>query len=134
MISMSLSTAATHLGAELTGGDVTFNGCSIDSRTLEQGNLFVALRGERFDGHSFISTARSRGASAAMVQQSTGTENLPLLIVEDTKTAMGKLAACWRDNFTIPLLAVTGSNGKTTVKEMLGSILGQNANVSGNQR
>jgi len=129
MISMSLSKAAALLQAEFTGGDVTFTGCSIDSRTLKQGNLFIALRGERFDGHSFINAAQKKGASAAMVQSSVDVENLPLLIIEDTKQAMGRLAGYWRDNFSIPLLAVTGSNGKTTVKEMIGSILGLNASV-----
>lgn len=123
MITMNLSTAARYLGATFRGKDVEFKGCSTDSRTLEQHELFIAIKGIHFDGHDFLDSASGRGAAAAMVQKNCRQE-LPLLIVDDTRHAMGKLAGIWRNEFNIPLIAITGSNGKTTVKEMLVSILG----------
>ena len=122
MIRMSLSTAAESLHANFLGQDVEFAGCSTDSRTLKGGELFIALKGEQFDGHDFIPAAREAGARAAMVEK-TGQADLPLLVVNDTRQAMGSLAGLWRARFRIPLVAITGSNGKTTVKEMLVSIL-----------
>jgi UDP-N-acetylmuramoyl-tripeptide--D-alanyl-D-alanine ligase len=129
MISMSLSHAADTVDGILAGKDVTFNGCSTDTRTLENGNLFIALRGEHFDGHSFITSATDRGAVAALVEERKNEGLLPLLVIKDSVKAMGMLAAHWRSEFDIPLLAITGSNGKTTVKEMVTSILGLTATV-----
>ena len=123
MIGMRLSDAVPPLNATLNGADVDFQGCSTDSRTLRSGELFIALRGERFDGHDCLAQARERGASAAMVEHEND-QSLPLLVVEDTRRGLGKLAASWRRKFQVPVVAVTGSNGKTTVKEMLASILG----------
>jgi UDP-N-acetylmuramoyl-tripeptide--D-alanyl-D-alanine ligase len=124
---MSLSEAAASIGARARGADVRFDSVSTDSRTLARGSLFVALRGERFDGHRFIGTAAQRGAAAAMVQEDAGAgtrePGLPLLVVDDTRRALGRLAANWRGRFEIPLVAVTGSNGKTTVKEMIAAVL-----------
>ena len=121
---MSLREAAIAIGARVIGEDVHFDSVSTDSRTLPRGALFVALRGERFDGHRFIETAKGRGASAAMVMGSRSRERgLPLVVVEDTRLDLGQLAAHWRARFDIPLIAVTGSNGKTTVKEMIAAIL-----------
>lgn len=119
---MRLSEAASRLGGTLSGEDVQFTGCSIDSRTLRGGNLFIAIRGSRYDGHDFVKSAKDSGACAALVERDTG-DQMPLLILNDTKQAMIDLAGYWRNSFDIPLLAVTGSNGKTTVKEMLSSIL-----------
>lgn len=124
MISLSLRQAATVLNAELspqTAADATFQGASTDTRRLPPGCLYVALRGERFDGHDFIAQAQAAGAAALLVDNTVDSP-LPSLRVADTRLALGALAAHWRAQFAIPLLAVTGSNGKTTVKEMLRSI------------
>jgi UDP-N-acetylmuramoyl-tripeptide--D-alanyl-D-alanine ligase len=129
MISMLLSAAATAIEARLHGSDVVFSGCSTDSRSLAPGALFIALRGERYDGHDFVAAARERGASAALVEEETDTGPLPLLIAPDTRAAMGRLAGHWRSGFDLPLIALTGSNGKTTVKEMISAILSQQAPV-----
>ena len=122
---MRLSEAASVLGARVTGGELTFTGVSTDTRTLKAGDLFVALRGERFDGHGFLDAARAAGAAAAMIDgaaDAAGTP-LPALVVDDTRLALGRLAAHWRSRFALPLVALTGSSGKTTVKEMLAAIL-----------
>ena len=124
---MSLREAAAAIGARARGDDARFDSVSTDSRTLAQGALFVALRGERFDGHRFIDAAKERGAAAAMVMEDAGAGNgdpgLPFLVVDDTCRALGRLAAHWRGRFDIPLVAVSGSNGKTTVREMIAAIL-----------
>jgi UDP-N-acetylmuramoyl-tripeptide--D-alanyl-D-alanine ligase len=124
---MSLREAAAAIGARVRGDDARFDSVSTDSRTLARGALFVALRGERFDGHRFLEGARGRGAAAAMVDEDSGPRvqdpGIPLLFVDDTKHALGRLATHWRGCFDLPLVAVTGSNGKTTVKEMIAAIL-----------
>jgi UDP-N-acetylmuramoyl-tripeptide--D-alanyl-D-alanine ligase len=121
---MSLREAATAIGARLIGEDVRFDSVSTDSRTLERGALFVALRGERFDGRRFIAAAKERGAAAAVAEESDASQgDLPFLVVENSRLALGRLAAHWRGRFDIPLVAVIGSNGKTTVKEMIAAIL-----------
>jgi len=124
---MSLADAAHVLGARAEGGDAGFESVSTDSRTLESGALFVALRGERFDGHDYLAVAQERGAAAAMIEAS-GQERcaragLAALVVKDTRRALGKLAQHWRGRFRIPLIAIVGSNGKTTVKEMTAACL-----------
>ncbi len=128
MISLSLKAVANGIGAELHGPDLTFTGCSTDTRTLREGELFVALHGPNFDGHEFVDSAEKSGAVAAIVDRPVET-GLPLLQVRDTQRALGELAALWRDKFQIPVVAITGSNGKTTVKEMLSSILSCGGNV-----
>ncbi|MEQ1743342.1 MAG: UDP-N-acetylmuramoyl-tripeptide--D-alanyl-D-alanine ligase [Candidatus Nitrotoga sp.] len=123
---MLLSQAAQVLGCELVGHDVLFTSVSSDSRTINAGDLFVALQGENYDGAAFVASATQSGAVAALVKTTSyrGVESpCPLLLVEDTRLALGRLAAHWRAQFKIPVIAVTGSNGKTTVKEMLASIL-----------
>jgi UDP-N-acetylmuramoyl-tripeptide--D-alanyl-D-alanine ligase len=121
---MSMSEAAAVLGAAARRGDARFTGVSTDTRTLRAGDLFVALRGERFDGHHFLKTAAAAGAAAALVDVGfNGELPLPAAVVEDTRRALGALARHWRDRFHPALVAVAGSNGKTTVKEMLASIL-----------
>ncbi|KPK56077.1 MAG: hypothetical protein AMS22_02595 [Thiotrichales bacterium SG8_50] len=119
---MSSSECARVLDAELRGEDVAVNGLSIDSRTLQPGQLFVALRGPRFDGHKFVSDAHASGAAASLVEHSVA-DALPQIIVRDSRHALGALSSVWRQRFALPVVAVTGSNGKTTVKEMLASIL-----------
>ena len=122
MISMKLSTAADYLESTYQGDDVTFTGCSTNSREINSGELFIALKGERFDGHDFINDAVKRGACAALIDKNDSI-SIPSIQVTNTRYAMGTLAQKWRNNFDIPLVAITGSNGKTTVKEMLTSIL-----------
>lgn len=119
---MSLGELARLVGGELHGPDRHFDAVGTDTRTLGPGALFIALRGPNFDAHEFIATAAARGAVAALVERDVATA-LPTVRVEDTRRALGRLAAAWRDRFAIPLVAVTGSNGKTTVKGMLAAIL-----------
>lgn len=109
-----------------TGENSHISGVSTDSRSIESGNLFVALRGERFDGHLFVDGAVQGGASGVMVDTPIDCP-ASRIVVDDTESALGQLAAHWRNRFAIPLVAVTGSNGKTTVKEMIGRILGASA-------
>jgi UDP-N-acetylmuramoyl-tripeptide--D-alanyl-D-alanine ligase len=106
---------------------VTIRRVHTDTRTIEPGDLFVALRGERFDGNDFLAEAKARGAVAALCQgeadASLNGAGLPGLVVPDAKLALGALATQWRAQFTLPLIAVTGSNGKTTVTQMISAIL-----------
>lgn len=122
---MYLSQAAQALRATLDGADVHFAAVSTDTRTIKPGDLFIALKGEHFDGAKFVAQAVQAGAVAAVVNAESVIENAPcpLLRVSDTRLALGELAAHWRKQFDIPLFAITGSNGKTTVKEMLAAIL-----------
>ena len=121
---MSLAQAATVLGGELRGSDVRFSSVCTDSRTLKSGDLFVALRGERYDGHDFVAKAAAAGAVAALIDRAHAqVATLPVAAVDDTIVALGALAAHWRRQFVIPLVAVAGSNGKTTVKEMIAACL-----------
>jgi UDP-N-acetylmuramoyl-tripeptide--D-alanyl-D-alanine ligase len=147
---MMLSQAAQVLNGRLAGPDVRFAAVSTDSRKIRAGDLFIALRGEHFDGYEFAATAIQSGAAAAIVNadsyeahpsalspdETTSHSTSPakdagqvagyqtsVLLVKDTRLALGQLAAYWRKQFDIPLVAITGSNGKTTVKEMLACIL-----------
>ena len=120
---MTLGEAAGLLGAKATVPQARFDGVSTDTRAVKAGELFVALRGERFDGHDFLGVAAERGAAGAMVDRRYAkTTPLPAVVVEDTRRALGELARHWRRRFSPVLVAVTGSNGKTTVKEMLAAI------------
>lgn len=119
---MALSQAALAVKGRLVGADTTFRAVTTDSRKVAAGDLFVALKGEHFDGHDFVAQCVAQGAVAAMVAHEVA-GNVPLLVVPDTRLGLGNLAAHWRGKFAIPLAAVTGSNGKTTVKEMLAAIL-----------
>ncbi len=104
------------------GVDTVFAAVGTDSRRLPADALFVALSGPNFDAHDFIPIARQQGARAALVSRWVA-DSLPQLRVADTRLALGRLAASWRARFTGPLIALTGSNGKTTLKEMLAAIL-----------
>jgi UDP-N-acetylmuramoyl-tripeptide--D-alanyl-D-alanine ligase len=120
---MTLGEAAGVLGAKATAPQARFDGVSTDTRAVKAGELFVALRGERFDGHDFLGVAAERGAAGAMVDRGYAkAPPLPAVVVEDTRRALGELARHWRRRFSPALVAVTGSNGKTTVKEMLAAI------------
>jgi UDP-N-acetylmuramoyl-tripeptide--D-alanyl-D-alanine ligase len=94
-----------------------------DTRTLQAGDLFVALKGDQFDGHSYLQSARSAGAVAALAERGLAEAGLPGLQVPDVQLALQQLAAAWRARFELPLISVTGSNGKTTVTQMIASIL-----------
>ena len=108
--------------------DQAFTGVSTDTRTLKSGDLFVALVGPNFNGHGFIQQAIEKGAVAAVVSEPQNID-VPQWIVPDTRIALGQIALANRQRFSGNVFAVTGSSGKTTVKEMLNSILSQNANV-----
>ena len=103
--------------------DAQFDGISTNSKTVARGNLFVALRGERFDAHAFLDEVTAAGTAAVVVDHLPPGLKVPALLVPDTKVALGEIASYWRRQFSIPVIGVTGSNGKTTVKEMLASIL-----------
>jgi len=109
-------------GATLTA-PASFSGVTTNSKTVEPGNLFVALRGERFDAHDFFADVVTSGAAAVVVERLPEGVNIPALIVPDTRHALGQIAQLWRKGFNIPVIGVTGSNGKTTVKEMIAAIL-----------
>ena len=119
-----LSAICQATGGRLVGDDRAISGVSTDTRAIAQGQLFVALRGERFDAHGFVGQAHAAGAAALLVSdQECVPEGVPAVVVDDTRLALGKLAAAWRARFDIPVIAVTGSNGKTTTKEMIAAIL-----------
>ena len=94
-----------------------------DTRSLQQGDLFVALKGERFDAHDFLGQAKASGAVAALAERGLAEAGLAGLEVSDTQQALTDLAGAWRRRFELPLIAVAGSNGKTTVTQMIASIL-----------
>lgn len=129
MISMELSQAASHINGTLLGKDTVFTGCSTDSRSDNIGKLFIAIEGDKFDGHEFINKAVENGAIGSIVSKDVDGQSRPCVLVENTIQAMGELAAYWRSKFDIPLIAITGSNGKTTVKEMVFSVLSEESTV-----
>jgi UDP-N-acetylmuramoyl-tripeptide--D-alanyl-D-alanine ligase len=121
---LSLDDVAIATNGALQGSRVAISGVTTDSRRISAGDLFVALTGERFDGHEFVAEAIRRGAAAALVSRRVqGDLPIPQVLVDDTRLALGRLAASWRARFAMPLVALTGSNGKTTVKEMIAAIL-----------
>jgi UDP-N-acetylmuramoyl-tripeptide--D-alanyl-D-alanine ligase len=120
---MHLSEAARMLGVPFDGADAEVLRVSTDSRAIQPGDLFIALRGEKFDGGAFAAQALRQGAVGVVLDHQHASDIAPALRVDDTRLALGKLAAAWRARFTLPLVAITGSNGKTTVKEMLAAIL-----------
>ncbi|MDX2416338.1 MAG: UDP-N-acetylmuramoyl-tripeptide--D-alanyl-D-alanine ligase [Xanthomonadales bacterium] len=128
MISMSLNRAAGLLKCEPFQGDIAFAGITSDSRQLVPGMLFAALPGQAFDGHDYIPQAMERGAIAALVSRDVPTD-LPLLQVTDVVAALGTLAGYWRKECSAKVIGITGSNGKTTVKEMVANILRQDGLV-----
>ncbi len=119
--------AAATQGRILGDGEIaelTVEGLTTDTRTVTAGQLFVALAGERFDAHDFLAAALAGGAHALLVSDATRLPpGIPAVLVADTRLALGQLAAAWRAQFALPLIAVTGSNGKTTTKEMIASVL-----------
>ena len=134
-----LAQFATDCGGRLQGEDREYSGVSTDTRSVARGELFVALRGPRFDGAAFVAQAQAAGAAGAVVEAgaagavaaaaaaagSTATATLPLIVVADTQLALQQAASAWRRRFAIPVVGVAGSKGKTTCKEMLAAILAQ---------
>lgn len=119
-----LAEAADWIGGKLVGdGEVQVRRVHSDTRTLEAGDLFVAIRGDRFDANDFLADAKGKGAVAAIAQPGRLPPGMPGIEVEDSKLALGRLANAWRRRYRLPLIAVTGSNGKTTVTQMIASIL-----------
>ena len=134
MMAMQLSEAAQLLNARLSADDIAFRGISTDTRTLAPAALYFALQGPNFNGHAFIDDARDQGAAAAAVSHFCESP-LPQMEVMDTRLALGQLSAFWRQQFSLPVVAITGSNGKTTVRAMSESILsvcGRTLSTQGN--
>ncbi|MHB1092874.1 UDP-N-acetylmuramoyl-tripeptide--D-alanyl-D-alanine ligase [Thiobacillus sp.] len=120
---MRSSEAAAMLAVPFAGKDADVLRVSTDSRTIQPGDLFIALRGEKFDGGRFAAQALQQGAVGVVLDHTQAPDVSAAIRVDDTRLALGRLAAAWRRRFKIPVVAVTGSNGKTTVKEMLAAIL-----------
>lgn len=119
---MMLSECALWVHGELIGEDVVVTSVCIDTRAIQPGQLYVAIKGENYDGNDFVSQAEQAGASAAIVHKGV-TANVPHIVVDDTRLALAELAGAWRAKHAIPAVGITGSNGKTTVKEMIAAIL-----------
>ena len=118
----TLSFAAAAMNGTLHGDDRNFEGISTDSRTIQEGELFVALSGPNFDGNRFVNQASNNGAAGAIVA-SLVVEDIAQIEVEDTKLALGQLGAAWRDQHSVTVVGITGSNGKTTLKELVAACL-----------
>lgn len=123
MTTMSMAAVAHSVGGVLRGADAAFAGVSTDTRESVAGRLFVALSGPNFDGHDFIGAAASGGAAGALVARTIDVD-LPQVVVADPRAALGVYGRDWRLQFDCPVVAITGSSGKTTVKEMTAAILG----------
>ena len=122
MISLRLHDCAEALGGDAVGDDIELTGFSIDTRTLKPGDFYIAIRGERHDGHAFCDKAQAAGACGLLVDtRQPGT--LPQIVVPDTRMALGQLARLWAQRHQVPTIAITGSSGKTTVKEITAAIL-----------
>ena len=117
-----MDTAALAIGGIVRGESVAFARVVTDSRAVQPGDLFVALHGEHFDGHAYVQIACTAGAVAVMVDDEKTIGNCPAILVDDTRLALGRMAAWWRQVLGTRIVAITGSSGKTTVKEMLASI------------
>jgi UDP-N-acetylmuramoyl-tripeptide--D-alanyl-D-alanine ligase len=121
-MSRTLGGFAKSCGGTLKGADRAYSGVSTDTRTLKAGELFVALRGPRFNANDFVAGAANAGAAGAVVDTPVASP-LPQIVVADTQAALSNSAAAWRERFSMPIVGVAGSNGKTTVKEMIAAIL-----------
>ena len=118
-----LSQIAQASAGRLLGADVEVTGVSTDTRAISAGDLFIALRGERFDAHDFLEVAAVSAAALLVDDESKVPAGISAVVVDDTRLALGRLASVWRSRFKLPVIAVTGSNGKTTTKEMIAAIL-----------
>lgn len=122
---MKLSFMATSLNAVLVGADVEISTFSTDTRTMVGGELFIALSGQNFNGNRFAKDAEQHGARAVVVSERQADVTIPQLVVKDTRLALGQIAKVWRDQFTLTAVAMTGSAGKTTTKEMVARIFSE---------
>jgi UDP-N-acetylmuramoyl-tripeptide--D-alanyl-D-alanine ligase len=123
-----LNEIASALKGNLIGQDLLMTGVSIDTRTLKAGDLYIAIKGKNFDGHDFISQALQAGASAILVNQKIDTDSAQI-VVNDTHLALAELAGYWRRKMPVKIAGVTGSNGKTSVKEMIAAIFATQGNT-----
>lgn len=131
-LKLTLNQLANIVGCDAGFADITATGCVIDTRKVQPGDLFVALKGERVDGHDFIAQARQAGAIAALVSEIQDDE-LPQLKVADVRKAFAQIAYAWQQQSQARVVAITGSNGKTSVKEMVSAILKQVGTVTSTQ-
>ena len=129
MISLTLIEIAEAINGQLTGEDLTINAISTDSRALNAGDVFLALQGPNFDGHRFVAQASELGCSAVIVQQAQQDISIAQIVVADTHQALGDIAAYVKAKVAPKTVAITGSSGKTTVKEMVAAILSRLGNV-----
>jgi UDP-N-acetylmuramoyl-tripeptide--D-alanyl-D-alanine ligase len=125
---MMLSEIAEKIKGKHIGADAEIASVSIDTRTLKQGDLYVAIKGPQFDGNEFVDKAAQAGAAAAILHEGF-TSSLPHILVQDSRLALGNLAEAWRDKASVKVVGITGSNGKTTVKEMVAAILSVDGNT-----
>ena len=124
----TLAAVAREIQGSLVGADQPFGLVTTDTRSLAPGALFVAIPGDRFDGNDFVAEACSKGAAGALVSRLAASA-LPQVEVRDSRRALGSMARAWRASFSIPVVGVTGSSGKTTVKELIAAILGVSRSV-----
>ncbi len=128
----TLSAAAAAMQGDLRGRDRAFTGISTDTRSLREGEMFFALQGPNFDGRDYVGAARDAGAAGAVVAGSVD-DALSQIVVEDAKAALGRFAAAWRNQFDATFIGITGSNGKTTLKELVAACLSQKATTLATQ-
>ncbi len=127
-MNMMLSEIAACVQGQLVGEDVAISSVSIDTRAIKPGQLYVAIKGHNFDGNEFVAEAEQAGAVAAIVHQGVAV-TVPHIVVDDTRLALAELAGAWRKKTSVAVVGITGSNGKTTVKEMVAAILRVKANT-----
>jgi len=127
-MNMMLSDIAACVQGKLVGEDIAISSVSIDTRAIKSGQLYVAIKGHNFDGNEFVEEAAQAGAGAAIVHQGFAVA-IPHIVVDDTRLALAELAGAWRRKATVSVVGITGSNGKTTVKEMVAAILSVNGNT-----
>jgi len=127
-VKMMLSDCAECVQGLLVGDDVEVSSVSIDTRAIKPGELYVAIKGDNFDGNEFVGIAEQAGAAAAIVHKDVRA-TIPHVVVDDSRLALAELAGAWRNKASVSVVGITGSNGKTTVKEMVAAILGINGNT-----
>jgi UDP-N-acetylmuramoyl-tripeptide--D-alanyl-D-alanine ligase len=128
MMARTLAAVAHEVAGRLVGADQPFGVVTTDTRTLPSASLFVAIPGDRFDGNDFVAEAHAKRAAGALVSR-LASSPLPQIEVRDSRRALGQMARAWRASFSIPAVAVTGSSGKTTVKELIAAILGVSRSI-----
>jgi UDP-N-acetylmuramoyl-tripeptide--D-alanyl-D-alanine ligase len=128
---MMLSEIAECVQGKLVGEDVVISSVSIDTRAMQPGQLYIAIKGHNFDGNEFVAEAEQAGAAAAIVHKGI-TATTPHIVVDDTRLALAELAGAWRKKASVSVVGITGSNGKTTVKEMVAAILNATDPTQGN--